>query len=165
MPAPAGEDWVIIIFSTRIRIISKQGQPNKTLASKNDQDTDINQPWLQDNQAWWDWYVTLADNKDQDNVATLVEVAPSPDLEIPSDAVICDELTAPYELTEDHCLAFRRDGFIKLPNVLSPAAVVRLRRELLKLFSETFAVTLDSGKSDRFLSLEMMWLENNLIRG
>ena len=94
-----------------------------------------------------------------------MEVAPSPDLEIPSDAVICDELTAPYELTEDHCLAFRRDGFIKLPNVLSPAAVVRLRRELLKLFSETFAVTLDSGKSDRFLSLEMMWLENNLIRG
>ena len=142
-----------------------QAQPNKTLASKNDQATDINQPWLQNNQAWWDWYVTLADNKDQDNVATLVEVASTPDIEIPCDAVIYDELTAPYELTEDHCQAFRRDGFIKLPNVLSPAAVMRLRCELIRLFSETFEVTLDGGKSDRFLSLEMMWLENTLIRG
>ena len=136
MPGPAGGDLVIVIFSTRSGIISKQAQPNKTLASKNDQDTDINQPWLQDNQAWWDWYVTLAHNKDQDNVATLVEVAPSPDLEIPSDAVICDELTAPYELTEDHCLAFRRDGFIKLPNVLLPAAVVRLRFEIIRLLAK-----------------------------
>ena len=72
---------------------------------------------------------------------------------------------APYKLTEEHCLAFRRDGFIKLPNVLSPAAVTRLRLELIKLFNETFEVALDGGKSDRFLSLEMMWLENNLIRG
>ena len=141
-----------------------QALPNKTLASKNDEDTDINQPWLQNNQAWWDWYVTLADNKDQNNVATLVEVASTPDIEIPCDAVIYDELTAPYELTEDHCQAFRRDGFIKLPNVLSPAAVMRLRCELIRLFSETFEVTLDGGKSDRFLSLEMMWLENKLIR-
>ena len=42
---------------------------------------------------------------------------------------------------------------------------MRLRRELIRLFSETFEVTLDGRKSDRFLSLEMMWLENNLIRG
>ena len=113
-----------------------QALPNKTLASKNDEDTDINQPWLQNNQAWWDWYVTLADNKDQDNVATLVEVASTPDIEIPCDAVIYDELTAPYELTEDHCLAFRRDGFIKLPNVLSPAAMVRLRLETIRLLAK-----------------------------
>ena len=24
--------------------------------------TDISKPWDKDNQAWWDWYVSLADN-------------------------------------------------------------------------------------------------------
>ena len=28
--------------------------------------TDVSQPWEQDNQAWWDWYVSLADNADAD---------------------------------------------------------------------------------------------------
>ncbi|MGY9004104.1 MAG: phytanoyl-CoA dioxygenase family protein [Rhodospirillales bacterium] len=155
----------IIFFGIRNRVIDKQPQSNKTLTDKNDPNTDINQPWLQDNQAWWDWYITLADNKDQDNDTPLVEVTPTPDFDILSDAVIDDELMAPYKLTEDHCLAFRRDGFIKLPNVLSPAAVARLRLELIRLFSKTYELTLDGSKNDRFLSLEMMWLENNLIRG
>jgi len=42
---------------------------------------------------------------------------------------------------------------------------VRLRRELIILFSKTFEVTLDGRKSERFLSLKMIWLKNNPIRG
>ena len=35
------------------------------LKGKNATEVDVNQPWELDNQAWWDWYVTLAetDNK------------------------------------------------------------------------------------------------------
>jgi hypothetical protein len=145
-------------------VIDKRTKSNNALADKNDAGTDINQPWLKDNQAWWDWYVTLAHNKDQDNDIALTEIAPTPDFDMPSDVVIDDELMTPYKLTEDHCLAFRRDGFIKLPNVLSPAAVARLRGELVRLLSKTFGVALDENKNDRFLSLEMMWLGNSLIR-
>jgi len=80
---------------------------------------------------------------------------------MPSDSELKRELSTPYELTEDHRLAFRRDGFIRLPNVLSPGAVVLLRKELIRLLSKTFPQT---NRSNRFLSLEMMWLESPIIR-
>ena len=35
---------------------------------------DLNQYWEQDNQAWWDWYVTLADNKGN-NATNFVDIA------------------------------------------------------------------------------------------
>ena len=35
---------------------------NKNLNSKISDVTDISKPWDKDNQAWWDWYVSLADN-------------------------------------------------------------------------------------------------------
>ena len=51
--------------------------------------TDISKPWDKDNQAWWDWYVSLADNdvkKDE-----IVNADPLPDISIPTDdEVICD---------------------------------------------------------------------------
>ena len=34
---------------------------NKNNTKKADA-TDISKPWDKDNQAWWDWYVSLADN-------------------------------------------------------------------------------------------------------
>ena len=80
---------------------------------------------------------------------------------MPSDSELENELSTPYILTEDHLLAFRRDGFIRLPNVLSPGAVVRLRQELIRLLNKTFP---ESNRTNRFLSLEMMWLESAIIR-
>ncbi len=60
--------------------------------------------------------------------------------------------------------AFRRDGFVKLKGVLSPGATIRLRRELKGLLEAAFDVTLDGGATDRFVSLEMVWNQNPLIR-
>jgi hypothetical protein len=80
---------------------------------------------------------------------------------MPSDSELENELSTPYILIEDHLLAFRRDGFIRLPNVLSPGAVVRLRQELIRLLNKTFP---ESNRTNRFLSLEMMWLESAIIR-
>ena len=35
---------------------------NDNLNSKISDAADISKPWDKDNQAWWDWYVSLADN-------------------------------------------------------------------------------------------------------
>ena len=122
---------------------------------------DLNQYWNQDNQAWWDWYVTLADNMGKDNTTNYVDIAPIKHFDSLSNSELEDELSTPYNITEEHHLAFRRDGFIKLPNVLSPAAVVCLREELIRLLRKTFP---ENTKNNRFLSLEMMWIESLIIR-
>ena len=37
--------------------------------------TDISKPWDKDNQAWWDWYVGLADNKiKKDPILSLIHI-------------------------------------------------------------------------------------------
>ena len=122
---------------------------------------DLNQYWEHDNQAWWDWYVTLADNKTNDKVANFVDIESIKHFDMPSDSQLEDELSSPYNLTEEHHLTFRRDGFIRLPNVLSPGAVVRLREELINLLNKTFP---KNNRNNRFLSLEMMWIESPIIR-
>mgnify|MGYP001492047339 CR=1 FL=1 len=43
----------------------KLNQYNIKLAGRNAVDRDINQNWEQDNQDWWDWYVTLAENSNK----------------------------------------------------------------------------------------------------
>ena len=131
------------------------------LVGKNALGDDLNQYWEQDNQAWWDWYVTLADNKGTEIANNYVDIEPIQNFEKPSDSELEDELSTPYILTEDHRLTFSRDGFIRLPNVLSPAAVVCLREELIRLLSKTFP---ENNRSNRFLSLEMMWIESPIIR-
>jgi hypothetical protein len=100
------------------------------LKGMNAVDPSINQSWQQDNQAWWDWYVTLADNADPNDDSSLVELPPIPNFDVGLDNEIEDELAKPYTLTHSQCLDFRKNGFIKLPNVLSSGAVARLRRNL-----------------------------------
>lgn len=140
-------------------------QTNNMLVGENATREDVNQAWEQDNQAWWDWYVTLADNSGEDiRQGDLVELPPLPEIDVPSDDEITEELSTPYPLNEAQCMEFQTDGFIKLPTVLSPGAVTCLRHELLRLLSETFRTNLDGGVQDRFLSLEMMWLDSPLMR-
>ena len=37
--------------------------PRDKINSKISDAADISKPWDKDNQAWWDWYVGLADNE------------------------------------------------------------------------------------------------------
>ena len=145
-------------------MIDKRYQSNDMLAGENALDTSINQSWVQDNQAWWDWYVTLADNPDQSDDSTLVQLPPLPQINILSDREIKNELLATYNITKTQRESFCREGFIKLPNVLSPGAVARLRHELLQHLNKTFDIDCNGKRKNRFLSLEMMWLENTLIK-
>ena len=87
-----------------------------------------------------------------------------PTFNIPSDKEIYEELRVPYKITETQRQNFRKNGFIKLANVLSSGAVTRLRVELLLLLEKTFDNSANNKRNNRFLSLEMMWLENDLIR-
>lgn len=125
-------------------------------------DTDVSQPWDKDNQAWWDWYVSLAEN--QDKGPEVVPAPPLPDVEIPSDADVIAELATPYRLTDEQVAFFRSNGFIKLRQVFSPGAVRKLRAELVRLLEAEFGVDPDAGAQDRFLSLEMIWPDHPLLR-
>ena len=124
--------------------------------------TDISKPWDKDNQAWWDWYVSLADNKKTED--TFITAKPLPRIKIPSTKEIISELTETYPLTNDQIVFFRKNGFIKLKNVFSAGAVLKLRTELINQLKKEFNVDPDKGAHERFLSLEMTWLKNVLLR-
>ena len=134
------------------------------LKGANATDPSINQSWQLDNQAWWDWYVTLADNADQQNDGSLEDLPPIPNFNAGLDNEIEDELARPYTLERSHRQEFRENGFIKLPNVLSTGAVARLRKELIQLLRQSFDTKTSAPYDNRFLSLEMMWLQNTLLR-
>ena len=146
-------------FKLRTTIIKKQYTPNDIILESN-----LYEPWDEDNQAWWDWYVTLADNPPRPMDKDFIKLPPLPSIDIPSDKNIKEELISPYVVTKEHIETFNRDGFIKLKNVLSAGAVAKLRFELLDILHETFDKKIVSQSNNRFLSLEMMWLKNTIIK-
>lgn len=136
--------------------------PSSVTSPSPSRDTDISQPWEDDNQAWWEWYVSLAEN--DDTPVELHDVDPLPAIELPDDQTLISELRTPYPLSEANRTFFMHNGFIKLTGVLSPGAVLRLRLELMRLLCAAFDTTLDGGTRDRFLSLELVWIDNPLMR-
>jgi hypothetical protein len=106
-------------------------------------DGDLHQDWAGDDQDWWDWYVTLAENGD-----TPTELGQGPGL--PSVAAATDdeavvELAEPYPLTAASARAFREDAFVKLPGVLSPSLVRRLAERLDALLHAEHGTTSRDG--------------------
>ena len=122
-----------------------------------------NKAWDKDNQAWWDWYVSLADNSDSSIKDALLELPEPAKIDYPSKIDLKQELSKPYKLTTQEINTFQKDGFIKLKNVLTPELTQILRFEILSLLRKTFK-NYNKKKKNRFLSLEMMWLENALIK-
>ncbi len=147
-----------------------QSPGDRTSPADRSWETDVSQPWEKDNQAWWDWYVSLADNSldRTDGAEALADGDPGApgfaQIAALADPAIKAELNAPYPVTDDQVRFFQANGFIKLKDVLSPGAVKRLRQELVALLEGDFKVTLDGGAKDRFLSLEMVWLSHALVR-
>tara|TARA_A100001011_G_scaffold195390_1_gene203747 strand:+ start:2640 stop:3650 length:1011 start_codon:yes stop_codon:yes gene_type:complete len=140
------------------KILKKQTFPksSESIESKN-------KTWDKDNQAWWDWYVSLADNSNSNPKDILLKIPEPPKLKYSSKTDLKKELSRPYNLTINNIKTFQRNGFIKLKNILTPAAIHVLRCEILSLLKKTFK-NYSEIKRNRFLSLEMMWLENSLIR-
>ena len=84
--------------------------PRDKLNFKNSDITDISKPWDKDNQAWWDWYVGLADNDNKKD--PIIAAEPLPNVSIPSDDEVVSELTETYPLKNDQINFFRKNGFI-----------------------------------------------------
>ena len=118
----------------------------------------VDQPWAGDDQQWWDWYVTLAENTDEP--LALVDGPGLPDVEPAGDEQVRDELAVPYALTVDQVEAFGREAFVRLPGVLSPAVVRRLADRLQVLLVAEHG----SDTDGRFTALEQMWLHDDLMR-
>ena len=132
------------------------------LKSQKSDITDVSKPWNKDNQAWWDWYIGLADNKSTEN--KIIKAKPLPNVTIPSDDEVVSELANTYPLKNDQIIFFRKNGFIKLKKVFTPGTVLKLRAEMINLLKKSFNIDPDKGANDRFLSLEMVWLKNTLLR-
>lgn len=118
--------------------------------------SDVAVEWDRGNDQWWDWYMSLADGPAPDG--PLVDPPAHDPGPLPSDDEIVAELAVAYPLTDEQIDEFRTDAFVKLPGVLSPGAVQRLRTRLRTLLDE--AVDPEVG----FQSREMMWLDDDLVR-
>ena len=138
--------------------LKKKIHPNFNESHKN-----ANSAWDKDNQAWWDWYVSLADNSNLNVNNALLELPEPPKVKYPSKISLKKLLSSPYNLTKHDIKTFQKNGFIKLKNVFTPGALQVLRHEILTLLRKTFTNYCEM-KKNRFLSLEMMWVENSVIR-
>ena len=130
----------------------------KPLLPEANQAGGIEAAWAGDDQQWWDWYITLAENP-----APVGELAPGPPpLHVcpATDDELAAVLVEPYILAPGTVEAFARDTFVKLPAVLAPSVVARLATRL----EELLAAAHGSHTHGRFLALEQMWRTDPLMR-
>jgi ectoine hydroxylase-related dioxygenase (phytanoyl-CoA dioxygenase family) len=78
------------------------------------------------------------------------------------------DIDTPYAITEGHIAAFQRDGFIKLKNVLSPAALAMYGAEITRLTIELNTQSkplAERSTYDRaFLQVMNLWEHSDTVR-
>ena len=112
--------------------------------------------WSASNEQWWDWYMSLAVNE-----TPVARLQPGP--EIPPDvdpplALVGAELDRELEVPDEAKARFREDGYVHLREVVSPAALIRLRRTFRELFADAKLPAMG------FPSLELMWTRDPWCR-
>ena len=141
--------------------------PNKTtlpdafsfLDLSNASSDGINEKWAASNEQWWDWYLSLAHDDGRDPGPDVA--APSlPALSPPSLPELLEDLDSAYPLLPESIEFVRREGFVKLKQVCTPASLLLLRRALDALFAKALGDT----PAMRFPSLEMMWTIDPIAR-
>lgn len=139
--------------SESIEYLSKAQQKSEDVASQ----------WDQDNQQWWNWYMTLADNKNDKNSfgakPRRFREQESIEIDAAQLALINNALSMPYELPSDAIDKFARDGYIKLKQVVSPNHLKLLRSRLGAILINALGAESDLA----FRSDEMMWLHDELV--
>ncbi|WP_300014927.1 phytanoyl-CoA dioxygenase family protein [Pseudonocardia sp.] len=118
--------------------------------------SDVGVEWDRGNDQWWDWYMSLADGAAP--AGPPVDPAPHDPGPLPADDGLLAELARPYPITGAQVAAYRAESFVKLPGVLSPGGLERLRVRLRELLDASV------DPSVGFRSLEMMWLDDPLLR-
>ncbi|MFT5118271.1 MAG: ectoine hydroxylase-related dioxygenase (phytanoyl-CoA dioxygenase family) [Kiritimatiellia bacterium] len=134
------------------------------LSKAQQKSADVSSEWDQDNQQWWNWYMTLAENKDERNsLAARIKpykLDPLTDIDESTLTHIGDELSEPYKLSRASIAQFSRDGYIKLKNVIDTQHLTLLRQRINAMLIE--ALGREPGLA--FRSDEMMWLRDELVR-
>jgi ectoine hydroxylase-related dioxygenase (phytanoyl-CoA dioxygenase family) len=140
--------------------MSDSAQPgHQHLSADHLKSTKTDLEWDQDNQQWWDWYMSLAQNDPGNNEEPLIELPEPISFPVPDRTSLENELSQPFMLSAGQVESFQRHGYLKLKNVLSPGALTLLRRELVAIFAQQ-----SEQLGHRFSSLEMMWEENQIVR-
>jgi ectoine hydroxylase-related dioxygenase (phytanoyl-CoA dioxygenase family) len=124
---------------------------SRILSAEHARESGVDKAWEQTNEDWWDWYLSLADASDA-APAELLELAPPEPVTPATVAELRDELAEPYALSGDALARFAADGYVKLRDVLSPAALAAGRAEVLRL-----AAAGDGPGRSGFLSMDLMW--------
>jgi ectoine hydroxylase-related dioxygenase (phytanoyl-CoA dioxygenase family) len=138
----------------------ENAQPgHRYLSADHSKSTETDLEWDQDNQQWWDWYMSLAENNSGESDEPLIELPEPNCYPAPNRAALVDELSQPFDLSPTQVESFRCHGYIKLKNVLSPGALTLLRDELAAMFEQQ-----SEQLGHRFSSLEMMWEQNQIVR-
>ena len=73
--------------------------------------TGENKQWDKDNQAWWDWYVSLADNSHSIDKDVLLELPEPPNIKDASKIDLKQQLSEPYNLTKYDISNFQKNGW------------------------------------------------------
>ena len=110
--------------------------------------------WDRGNDQWWDWYMSLADTRPTAGGRAGRPAGPA---RCPPTARSRPSWPSPTSCRPGRGF-FAAESHVKLPGVLSPGAVERLRLRLRELLDA--AVDPAVG----FQSLEMMWLTDPLVR-
>jgi hypothetical protein len=138
----------------------ENAQPgHQYLSDDHAKSTETDQEWDQDNQQWWDWYMSLAENESDESKEPLIELPQPISYPAPDRAALVDELSQPFTLAPAQVESFRCHGYIKLKHVLSPGALSLLRCEMAAMFEQE-----GEQLGHRFGSLEMMWEQNQIVR-
>lgn len=123
---------------------------SRILSAEHAKQSGVDEQWEEGNEAWWDWYLSLADEGVAP--AELTELAPPEPVALPTLAELREELATPYPLTDAQSERFRAEGYLKVPEVLTPGALALARSEV-----ERLAAAGDGPGRSGFLSLDMMW--------
>ncbi len=129
---------------------------SRILSTEHAEASGVAERWDESNEAWWDWYLSLAD--DDGASAELVELAAPEPVDLPSLGELRDELAEPYALSPEQAERFRADGYLKIREVLTPGALAMARGEV-----ERLAAAGDGPGRSGFLSLDMMWLGDSEV--
>ena len=125
--------------------------------------TGENKQWDKDNQAWWDWYVSLADNSNSKTKEVLLELPEPPNIKDASKIDLKQQLSEPYNLTTQDISNFQ--NYLSLVN---SDTVLDAIDKVKDFVGESIPIVDDKGKilgiiseSDLFNALLMAEKERN----
>ena len=121
----------------------------------------IEEAWTGNNEQWWNWYVSLADNSNEPVNQDRLMHLPKPRVdEVPSIEQLHEELNETYPICDRQIEQFQTESYIRIKNIFSPGAIYLLRQELQQLFNRVH----EADSNRQFSNMEMMWLESDLVK-